>query len=520
VPTRRAAEPSSGPPPVSISEVTVAIPKICGIETEYGILVRGADPNPVAASSLLIESYVASTTGPIGWDFVDESPGRDARGFSLDEDGPEIETHLVNAVLSNGARYYVDHAHPEMSTPECRTALEALAHDLAAEEIVRRSMTAARRRLPDDAELIVYKNNSDGKGNSYGCHENYLVDRLVPFGRLVSDITPHFVTRQVFCGAGKVGAEAHGGEVDFQLSQRADFFEEEVGLETTLKRPIVNTRDEPHCDPAKYRRLHVIVGDANLSQTATFLKLASTAIVLAMIEDDFPMGDLVLAHPVPAIRQVSHDPTLRQSILLRDGRRLTALDLQWSLLEAAQKYAIERGLEPLGERSDGGSVGDLAIDTWEQVLGDLETGNAASTVDWAAKLRLVDGYAARHGLGPRDARLKAIDLQYHDLRPGRGLAERLGLTRLVDRDEVERAVTEPPESTRAWFRGTCLRRWPESVVAANWDSVVFDTGRDPLVRVPMPEPLRGTRDLVGPLFDRATSPADLIALLAGGEPRI
>ena len=497
----------------------MAIPKICGIETEYGILVRGADPNPVAASSLLIESYVAATSGPVGWDFGDESPGRDARGFSLDDGGPEVETHLVNAVLTNGARYYVDHAHPEMSTPECRTAIEALVHDVAAEEIVRRSMAAAARRLPDGAELVVYKNNSDGKGNSYGCHENYLVDRAVPFGRLVSDITPHFVTRQVFCGAGKVGAEAHGGDVDFQLSQRADFFEEEVGLETTLKRPIVNTRDEPHCDPLKYRRLHVIVGDANMSQTATFLKLATTSIVLAMIEDDFPMGDLALAHPVPAIRQVSHDPTLRQTVLLRDGRRLTGLEVQWALLEAAQKYAIERGLECLGDDA-GGALGDRALELWSQVLADLEGGRAASTVDWAAKLRLLDAYASRHGLTDGDARLKVIDLQYHDLRPGRGLAARVGLAELVDRADVERAVTDPPPSTRAFFRGTCLRRWPENVVAANWDSVVFDTGRDPLVRVPMPEPLRGTRDLVGPLFDRATSPADLIALLAGGEPRV
>ncbi|MFM8530594.1 MAG: proteasome accessory factor PafA2 family protein, partial [Ilumatobacteraceae bacterium] len=363
------------------------------------------------------------------------------------------------------------------------------------------------------------KNNTDSAGNSYGCHENYLVDRAVPFGRLVSDITPHFVTRQVFCGAGKVGAEAHGGDVDFQLSQRADFFEEEVGLETTLKRPIVNTRDEPHCDPLKYRRLHVIVGDANMSQTATFLKLATTSIVLAMIEDDFPMGDLALAHPVPAIRQVSHDPTLRQTVLLRDGRRLTGLEVQWALLEAAQKYAIERGLECLGDDA-GGALGDRALELWSQVLADLEGGRAASTVDWAAKLRLLDAYASRHGLTDGDARLKVIDLQYHDLRPGRGLAARVGLAELVDRADVERAVTDPPPSTRAFFRGTCLRRWPENVVAANWDSVVFDTGRDPLVRVPMPEPLRGTRDLVGPLFDRATSPSDLIALLAGGEPRV
>ena len=192
-------------------------------------------------------------------------------------------------MLTNGARYYVDHAHPEISTPECADAREVVVFDKAAEEIVRQSMVAAQRVLPAGAEVIVHKNNSDGKGNSYGCHENYLMDREVPFGRIVAQITPHFVTRQIFTGAGKVGCEAPGvvaEQVPFQLSQRADFFEEEVGLETTLKRPIVNTRDEPHCDSQKYRRLHVIVGDANLSEVATFLKVGTTAIVLAMIEDD------------------------------------------------------------------------------------------------------------------------------------------------------------------------------------------------------------------------------------------
>ena len=207
----------------------------------------------------------------------------------------------MNTVLTNGARYYVDHAHPECSTPECRTPSEAVRYDRAAEEIMRASMERAKALLAPDGEIVVYKNNSDGKGNSYGCHENYLVDRGVPFGQLVTQITPHFVTRQVFAGAGKVGCESPGstpGDVAYQLSQRADFFEEEVGLETTLKRPIVNTRDEPHCDATKYRRLHVIVGDANMSEMATFLKVGTTAIVLAMIEDGAVGDELVLAHPV------------------------------------------------------------------------------------------------------------------------------------------------------------------------------------------------------------------------------
>ena len=207
----------------------MAIAKVCGIETEYGIMVRGAESNPVAASSVLINAYVSGVLRRVGWDYEDEHPGNDARGFTYEDVfAPEVETQLVNAVLTNGARYYVDHAHPEISTPECLDALEVVRFDRAAEEIVRASMDAARRLLGDGSEILVYKNNSDGKGNSYGCHENYLVDRATPFGRIVSQVTPHFVTRQVFCGAGKVGCEfpnTSSKTVPFQLSQRADFFE-------------------------------------------------------------------------------------------------------------------------------------------------------------------------------------------------------------------------------------------------------------------------------------------------------
>ncbi|MFZ4720352.1 MAG: depupylase/deamidase Dop [Ilumatobacteraceae bacterium] len=492
----------------------MAIPKVCGIETEYGILVRGADGNPVTASSLLINAYLSAHQRKVAFDLEDEHPGSDARGFSVDDLlAPEIETQLVNAVLTNGARYYVDHAHPEISTPECRTAREALLFDRAAEEIVRRSMDAARSMLPNGAEILCHKNNSDGKGNSYGCHENYLLARETPFGRIVQQITPHFVTRQVVVGAGKVGCELPGVtalDVPFQLSQRADFFEEEVGLETTLKRPIVNTRDEPHCDAAKYRRLHVIVGDANMSETATYLKVGATAILLAMIEDDVLGDDLALANPVAAIRQVSHDPSLRRSILLRNGQRATALELQWQLLERAQKYERTHGLAAVDE-----TVGREVLTLWESVLTGLETDPAtvAHQVDWVAKRRVVDGYRERHDARPDDARLKALDLQYHDLRAERCLALRVGLDTLVDDDDVATAMTEPPTTTRAYFRGRCLAKWPEDVVAANWDSLVFDVGRDPLRRVPMMEPLRGTAESVQRLIDESNTPAELLAKL-------
>ena len=496
----------------------MAIPKVCGIETEYGILVRGPVPdttaNPVTASSILINAYLANHQRQVEWDFEDESPASDARGFRVDDLlAPEIETHLVNAVLTNGARYYVDHAHPEISTPECRTAREALVFDRAAEEIVRASMRAASALLPDGAEILCHKNNSDGKGNSYGCHENYLIARELPFSRLVQQITPHFVTRQVVIGAGKVGCELPGAsaaDVPFQISQRADFFEEEVGLETTLKRPIVNTRDEPHCDPSKYRRLHVIVGDANMSETATLVKVGATSIVLAMIEDDALGDDLALANPVAAIRQVSHDPSLRRLVGLRDGRRVTALELQWTILERAGKYARAHGLEAVGQE-----VGEEVLALWEGVLTGLERDpdSVAHQVDWVAKRRVVEAYADRHCLRPGDARLKALDLQYHDMRPDRCLALRVGLDVLTDEGEVRRATTQPPTTTRAYFRGRCLAKWPDQIAAANWDSIVFDTGRDPLRRVPMMEPLRGTAEYVARLIDESDTPAELLARL-------
>jgi Pup amidohydrolase len=492
----------------------MAIAKVCGIETEYGIQVRGADSNPVAASSVLINAYVSGVLRKVGWDFEDEHPGNDARGFTYEEVfAPEVETHLVNAVLTNGARYYVDHAHPEISTPECLTALDVVRFDRAAEEIVRASMDSARRLLGDGSEIVCYKNNSDGKGNSYGCHENYLVDRATPFGRIVSQVTPHFVTRQVFCGAGKVGSEFAGTSsknVPFQLSQRADFFEEEVGLETTLKRPIVNTRDEPHCDAQKYRRLHVIVGDANMAEVSTFLKVGTTAIILAMIEDDTLGSDLSLANPVAGIRQISHDPTLKRTVLLREGKRATALELQWALLERAQKYERSHGLDCVGE-----AVGADILGRWEMVLAGLESDrdSVATWVDWVAKERLVDAYATRHELPPGDARLKALDLQYHDLRPDRSLAKRVGLETMVEQSEVELAMVEPPTTTRAYFRGKCLQRWPQEIVAANWDSLVFDIGRDPLRRVPMMEPLRGTADHVARLLDECETAAELLTRL-------
>jgi proteasome accessory factor A len=503
----------------------VALEKIIGMETEYGILVRGAaEPNPIAASSVLINAYVqelarggsgAPTTPRVGWDFEDEHPDIDARGFVAEASlAPEVETHLVNAVLTNGARYYVDHAHPELSTPECADPHSLVVYDKAAEEILRRSMQAALGALSPDQEIVVYKNNSDGKGNSYGCHENYLMDRQIPFSRISAHVMPHFVTRQIYTGAGKVGTEAPGlnnADVPFQLSQRADFFEEEVGLETTLKRPIVNTRDEPHADAQRYRRLHVIVGDANLAEVATFLKVGATALVLSMIEDDFLPRELVLAAPVQTLRQVSYDLDLRRPLELADGSSMTAIEIQWEYLDRAKKYADAEGLECLGSHE----IGTEVVRRWEDVLTGLEADplSLAGQLDWVAKYRLMCGYRERHGLGWNDPRLAAMDLQYHDLRADKSLAARVGLERLTTDGEVNAAVDEPPHDTRAYFRGKCLQRWADQIVAANWDSMVFDIGGDPLRRVPMMDPRRGTEAHVGSLMAECTSTAELLERL-------
>jgi proteasome accessory factor A len=313
-----------------------------------------------------------------------------------------------------------------------------------------------------------------------------------------------------------VGIGADGRNDGFQISQRADFFEVEVGLETTLKRPIINTRDEPHADPEKYRRLHVIIGDANMSEVSTYLKLGTTALVLAMIEDRFLDGDLALETPVADLRAISHDPTCKHLVSLRDGRKMTAVQLQMEYLERARKYS---------EDKYGTDVDDMTadvLDRWESVLTRLAEDPmlAVKELDWVAKLQLLEGYRVRDGLSWGHSQLQLVDLQYSDVRQERGLYNRLAargrMVRLISEEDVTSAVENPPEDTRAYFRGRCLQKYPDSVAAASWDSVIFDIpGYDSLQRVPTLEPLRGTRTHVGDLIARCRTAADLVAALTG-----
>ncbi len=494
----------------------MAITKVMGIETEYGITVPGLpDSNPVLASSLLVNAF-SGRGRKVRWDYEEESPLRDARGFEAARE-PEAPTDddlgLANVILTNGARYYVDHAHPEFSCPECLDPRTLVTYDKAGERILAESARRAAELAPGGRRIQVYKNNTDGKGTSYGTHENFLVDRATAFARIVRDLTPFLVTRQIFAGAGSLVRDQHDGSVAFQIAQRSQFFEVEVGLETTLKRPIINTRDEPHADPERYRRLHVIIGDANMNEVATFLKTGALAVVLNMIEDSATPGEeWQLANPVQALRAVARDPTLKETVERKDSRQVTPCEIQWAYLDAAKAYLKDRET----------SHWQLEVlERWEAVLSQLEDDplKAARTVDWVTKYTLMQQIADRDNLELDDAKLALVDLQYHDVRMDKGLYYRLAaagrVERLVAEQEIVKATTEPPEDTRAYFRGRCLAKYAPQIAAAGWDAIIFDIGRETLQRVPMLEPTRGTAAHTAEILDNSPTAEDLIRNLQG-----
>ncbi|MEE1621213.1 depupylase/deamidase Dop [Zafaria sp. Z1313] len=536
----------------------MTVHRVVGLETEYGVLapsVPGA--NATILSAQVVNAYAAGVREARGrlagtrWDYSDESPLADARGWqqprrtahpsqltdapreltaqevalagdgarvgqtlyteAADDDGADAHV-LMNMVLGNGARLYVDHAHPEYSSPETTNPRDAVlwdqAGDLVALDAVRRIAAA-----PGFAEVLLYKNNTDNKGAGYGAHENYLMPRSVPFDDIAAGLLPFLASRPVVCGSGRVGRGLTGRIPGFQISQRADFFEAEVGLETTIRRPIVNTRDEPHAVWEKYRRLHVIAGDANLGQVPTLLRVGSTSLVLSLIEAG-AAPRLDLRDPVGAVQSFSHDPSLRTTAELKDGRRLTALDLQEAYLEAARRHCASTG------------AGDPAtaevLERWTAVLDGLRSDPArvAPQVDWVAKLRLMDQYRERHGAAWDDPRIALMDLQWADVRPEKGLhhrlAERGHIERLFTPEEVRAAVVGPPEDTRAYFRGRALTTYPDDVVGASWDAVTFSVpGRPGVERVATLEPLRGTRALVGPLFEAGLEIGEFVDRLRG-----
>src|SRR5690625_2457728 len=508
----------------------MTVRRVMGIETEYGILEPGNPyANPMALSAAVVAAYaeIVGVETTSRWDYDGEDPLADARGFRLDRAAadpsqltdatpdrldwslmrrPEpLASAVVTArVLSNGARLYVDHAHPEYSSPEVTTPRDAVQWDRAGELI----MAAAAEQLarePAMPDVALYKNNVDGKGQSYGTHENYLVERAVPFSDIVRYLTPFLVTRQVLTGAGRVGLGGRSHAAGFQLSQRADYIENDVGLETTFNRPIINTRDEPHADRAKYRRLHLIIGDANLFEVATYLKLGTTSLLLWLLEQGHvPLGldALSLADPVAEVRAVSHDTTLTHLLQLADGRRMTALDIQRSYLETLSRELHRRG-EVDADTAD-------VIDRWASLLDRLGTDphECAREVEWIAKLQLLSRLRERDGLGWDDARLQALDLQWSDIRPHKSIyarvAEAQGAERLVAHEDVVAAMTQPPPETRAYLRGEAVRRYGPGVAAAGWQSLVLDVpGEEHLLRIPLPEPLSATREHLAPLLGEA-----------------
>jgi proteasome accessory factor A len=455
--------------------------RLFGIETEYGIWVEGKDATDLMDEArAVVKAYTGASAGP--WDYRPEDPRRDMRGFKVEHlsynpqdaqyDRPggaplSNEEQRADRVLANGARLYNDHGHPEYSTPECRRLRDVVAHDKAGERILL-ACAKARAAEPGVGEVTIFKNNTDFHGMSYGCHEGYLIPREIPFERLFQGLVPFFVTRQIFAGAGKVGVETPGPFADqcqFQLSQRADFFTEEASVDTLHRRPIVNTRDEPHANPRDYRRFHVIVGDANLSEFATALKVGTTQLVLELIAAGWEPLFRVRT-PVEAIKHVSRDPSLRWVLELEDGRTMRATDIQRLYLRDAQKL--------LGGQDEDT---DWTLREWQSVLDGLERDpmSLESRLDWVAKRRILETFIEAENIWWEDERLRSLDLEYHNVDPELGLYYALEaggqMERLVTEEAVDRAMAEPPGDTRAFIRGVCVQRYASQIHRIGWGRI-------------------------------------------------
>ena len=486
-----------------------------GTETEYGI-TSPDNPliSPLVTSTHAVVAYAAMRTqARTRWDYAEEAPLKDARGFDLQRyrSVPVVDANAIgvaNVVTTTGARYYVDHGHPEYSSPECSNAFDAMVFD-AAGDIVLNDAAACIRELWEQQVSVLakhepcpplkfYKNNVDGKGRSYGSHENYLYSRHTNFENLTQALIPFFVTRQVIIGAGRVGIGQESETPGFQISQRADYFEQEVSLETTLNRGIVNTRDEPHAPEEDFRRLHVIVGDANMSQFSNFLKLGMTSLVLDAIEAGVDFSDLRLNNPVEEIKAVSHDPTLTHELELLDGQRLTAISI----------------LREYRARCEGRSdVDKQVLEMWGEVLDDLERDplSTADRLDWTAKWALVRRFEQR---GATQAKLQAIDLQYADIDPESSLYHALvrkgAMRTMVSAEKIAEAAVHPPEDTRAYFRGRAGEKFAEDLTASNWQSMLF-TVDGQLYRVPLDLLGSHTKADVGELIETSATTRELLS---------
>jgi proteasome accessory factor A len=496
--------------------------RLFGIETEYGIARHDVDGiDPVIESMELVRAYLL-TPFERRWDYGGEDPHEDARGFrvsGLAQDKEEDQFARMDAqrpfsfhdmksdlVLSNGSRFYNDHTHPEYSTPECRTLEQVVAHDRAGERIVQQAADRRNAQL-GGSSVQLYKNNTDFHGHSYGCHDNYLVARAIPFSRLVGGLMPFLVSRQVIAGAGKVGIEAQeSGLVQgvYQLSQRADFMETDLSVDTMHNRPILNTRDEPHADGKQYRRLHLILGDANMCEYATALKVGTTQLVLDLISRD-RVPALELEDPVTAIKQISRDADLKAVVRLKDGRHLSGLEIQACYCEAAGR-----------EFSGVDAETDWMLVEWSQTLRMLmqDRGHLVGKLDWVTKQWLLDTFVREEQIGWDDPWLASLDLEYHNVSPDRGLHRALEaegkIWRLTTEKDVEEAMSAGPPDTRGGLRGICVRRFGDRIRQMQWERIRFSGGWRPLTLE--------MGDLFDPLevrtctsvFERAASPAEAL----------
>jgi Pup amidohydrolase len=474
--------------------------RVFGLETEYGITLNGAENVDVVAESIELVRRYTEHGALMKWDYELEDPHLDARGFrakrllqdtdesayyEIDKNRPlsfeEIKSDLV---LSNGARFYNDHAHPEYSTPECTTLHQIVAQDKAGERILGECARRRNQKLDTGHEVRLYKNNTDFVGHSYGCHDNYLMRRDIPWDRIVSGVLPFLITRQIFAGAGKMGIEAEGAATQpgvYQISQRADFFSVLVSIDTMNRRPLVNTRDEPHANANRYRRFHVIMGDSNMSGWATAMKIGTTSLVLDLIERG-EAPQLEIAQPLEANKSISRDQTYDWIIELKDGRKISAIDVQRIYLRAAAE------IDDPGQDDDRQWI----LEQWENILNDLERDPMATRdrVDWAAKKFLLNALQEEEKLSWNDPWLQSIDLEYHNVDFDRGLyyelARQGSIRRIVSEDEIKTAIFTPPETTRAFFRGRAVARFNDEITSIQWDEMVFANGSQSR-RIALPE---------------------------------
>ncbi|MGE3312686.1 MAG: proteasome accessory factor PafA2 family protein [Limisphaerales bacterium] len=473
----------------------MTVPIVFGLETEFGI-ARGdhADLDVVAESIALVRS--AAEPGVLmRWDYREENPHRDVRGFEVEELRQDTdEAGYVEAdsrrelsfseiksdfVFGNGARFYNDHAHPEYCTPECASFHDIVLHDRAGERIVMACAAALTRETGETVRI--YKNNTDFDGHSYGCHENYLIPRELDWATLATAIQAFLVTRQIHAGAGKFAIEEENrlAGTGFQISQRSDFFTELQSVDTMQSRPLINTRDEPHANPRRWRRFHVILGDSNLSPFATWLKVGATALTLEAIIREPRRPWPCLSDPLRAVRTISRDPHWSWEVgLAGTGSRSkpsSAVEVQRAYLEAVRAIC---DLSSPDRRE--------LIEAWAGVLDDLDADplRCADRLDWVAKHQLIRGFQESEGLSDSDPWLRSLDLEYHRLDPVEGLYFGLeqtgGIRGVPDPAEVVNAVHHPPTDTRAAIRGLCVERFPDDILAAQWDHVTLRTRLGPL----------------------------------------